>query len=236
MAGLVAQKDKNPTDQKKKLPKPKKQDVILFNLNWMTWLNSPDSMSVSPFSRGFDFALMWDVPLGRSPMSFAAGVNFSFENYFSNSFITDSAGGNSVYFRPISPIINADNPDPDREWRKYKMSTALIELPIELRFRLKPHKRNTFKWAVGFKIGYVIDSWQKYEGPDYRMGENLNESLRQVTYGLPGINRFRYGVYTRIGYSRYHLYVHYGIGDFFLNGKGVNGSNNLTIGLSLTPF
>jgi len=232
-AGLMAQK--NPTDPKKKLPKPKKQDVIIFNFNWMTLLDSPDSMSVSPFSRGFDFGLMWDIPLGRSPISFAAGVNFSFENYFSNSFLQDSAGGNSLYFRPIKPIINADNPATERDWKKYKMSTALIELPVEFRFRLKPHKRNTFKMAVGFKIGYVIDSWEKYIGPDYRSG-NLDESIRQVTYGLPGISRFRYGVYTRIGYSRYHAYVHYGIGDFFLGGKGVSGSNNLTVGFCFTPF
>lgn len=235
--GLMAQNTNTTTDQKKKLPKPKKQDVILFNFNWMTWFNSPDSMSLSPFSRGFDVALMWDVPFGRSPISFATGVNFSFENFFSNSFLMDSAGGNNIYFKPIKPIINADNPTTERDWKKYKMSTAIIELPVEFRFRLKPHKRNTFKMAVGFKIGYVIDSWHKYEGPDYRNGTaDLNDGLRQVTYGVQSINRFRYGVYTRIGYSRYHLYVHYSIGDFFESGKGVKGANVFTAGFCFTPF
>ena len=136
-------------DQLKKLPKPKKQDVILFNFNWMTMLNAPkgqgDSMWISPFSRGFDIALMYDIPLGRSPFSFAAGINFSFQNIFTNQIIRDSAGGNNIYFQDINNMINADNPTPKRDWQKAKIATAVIELPVEFRFRLKPHKRNTFK-------------------------------------------------------------------------------------------
>ena len=105
----------SPVDPKKKKPKPKKQDVIIFNFNWNGMLNSPDSMSVSPFSRGFDFALMWDIPLGRSPLSFAAGLGVSTENIFMNAFLRDSAGGNSLYFQQIKPVINADNPTTERD-------------------------------------------------------------------------------------------------------------------------
>ena len=68
-------------------------------------LNSPtgkgDSMWISPFSRGFDVALMYDIPLGRSPISFAAGINFSFDNIFTNQIVKDSAGGHSIYFQNI---------------------------------------------------------------------------------------------------------------------------------------
>jgi len=138
-------------DQIKKLPKPKKQDVILFNFNWMTMLNAPkgagDSLWISPFSRGFDIALMYDIPLGRSPFSFATGINFSFQNFFTNQFVKDSANGNNtyVYFNDISHAINRDNPATKRDWGKAKIANAIIELPIEFRFRLKPHKRNNCK-------------------------------------------------------------------------------------------
>lgn len=229
-------------DQLKKLPKPKKQDVILFNFNWMTMLNAPkgqgDSMWISPFSRGFDIALMYDIPLGRSPFSFATGINFSFQNIFTNQIIKDSAGGANIYFQDIYNMINSDNPTPKRDWQKAKIATAVIELPIEFRFRLKPHKRNTFKMAVGFKIGYVIDSWQKYEGPDYRIGEDLARTLRQTTYEVPALNRLSYGVYTRIGYSRFNLFVGYQISSFFLEKpefKGKTG-NVFTVGFSFVPF
>ena len=237
-----SQKTDLKNDQVKKLPKPKKQDVILFNFNWMTMLNAPkgagDSMWISPFSRGFDVALMYDIPLGRSPISFAVGANFSFENFFTNQIVRDSAGGSKLYFDNIQQMINRDNPTTKRDWNKAKISTAIVELPIEFRFRLKPHKRNTFKMAVGFKVGYVIDTWQKYNGPNYLAGEDLNTNLRQVTYEVPAVNRLRYGVFGRIGYSRFSVYVGYSINPVFSNKPEFNGKtgNTLTVGLNFAPF
>jgi hypothetical protein len=242
MSAGYSQNDLTKKDQIKKLPKPKKQDVILFNFNWMTMLNAPkgagDSLWISPFSRGFDVALMYDIPLGRSMFSFATGVNFSFENIFTNQFVRDSAGGNSIYFDNINAMINRDNPATKRDWQKAKIATAIIELPVEFRFRLKPHKRNTFKIALGFKLGYVIDTWQKYEGPNYLPGEDLNTNLRQVTYDVPAVSRLRYGVYGRIGYSRFSAFVHYSISPFFENKSQFAGKtgNVFTIGFNFAPF
>jgi hypothetical protein len=229
-------------DQIKKLPKPKKQDVIMFNFNWMTMLNAPkgagDSLWISPFSRGFDVSLMYDIPLGRSPLSFAAGINFSFQNFFTNQIIKDSAGGNNIYFQDIHNMINRDNPSTKRDWAKAKIANAIIELPIEFRFRLKPHKRNTFKMAVGFKIGYVIDTWQKYEGPNFLPGEDLTRNLRQTTYDVPAVNRLSYGVYGRIGYSRFNAFVGYTISSFFLDKPEFAGrtGNAFTVGFNFAPF
>jgi hypothetical protein len=205
-------------------------------------LNAPkgagDSLWVSPFSRGFDIALMYDIPLGRSPLSFAVGVNFSFENIFTNQIVKDSAGGNSVYFDNITQMINRDNPATKRDWAKAKIATGVIELPVEFRFRLKPHKRNTFKMAVGFKIGYVIDTWQKYEGPNFLQGEDLNTNLRQTTYEVPAVNRLKYGVYGRIGYSRFNVFVGYSISSFFNDRAEFAGrtGNSFTVGFNFAPF
>lgn len=226
----------SPVDPKKKKPKPKKQDVIILNFNWNGMLNSPDSMSVSPFSRGFDFALMWDIPLGRSPFSFAAGLGVSTENIFMNAFLRDSAGGNSLYFQPIKPIINVDNPSTQREWTKYKIATTLLELPIEFRYRMKPHKRNTFKLAAGFKLGYVVSNWDKYVGPDYRPGKDLNTTVKIKEYELVGVSRLRYSAFFRIGYSRFHLTGKYDFAPFFEPNKGIKTGHIVTLGLSFTPF
>jgi hypothetical protein len=241
-AGYSQTNEPTKKDQIKKLPKPKKQDVILFNFNWMTMLNAPkgadDKLWISPFSRGFDVALMYDIPLGRSMFSFATGVNFSFENIFTNQMVQDSGANKNVYFTDIDPLINPDNPNPRREWQKAKIATAIIELPVEFRFRLKPHKRNTFKIAIGFKLGYVIDTWQKYEGPNYLAGEDLTTTLRQVTYDVPAVSRLRYGVYGRIGYSRFNAFVHYSISPFFENRAEFAGrtGNVFTVGFNFAPF
>ncbi|MBE2247411.1 MAG: outer membrane beta-barrel protein [Candidatus Competibacteraceae bacterium] len=225
-----------PVELKKKKPKPKKQDLIIMNLNWNGMLNQPDSMQVSPYSRGFDIALVWDIPFGRSPFSFAAGLGFSSENIFMNSLVRDSAGGDYLYFRDIKTLINADNPTTERDWNRYKISLAIIELPVEFRYRMKPHKRNTFKFAAGFKVGYVISNWEKYVGPDYRLGGDLNKEVKIKEYELDGISRLRYSAFFRIGYSRFHLTGKYDIAPFFEPGKGINTGSIVTLGFSFTPF
>lgn len=226
-------------DEKKKKPKAKRQDFILLNFNWNTWFNSPEGMTVSPFSRGFEAYLMYDFTLGRSPISIGTGIGFSSENIFSNAFLRDSNGGNNIYFEKIEPIINSDFQDPKRDWNRYKLATTIIELPLELRFKLQPSRRNTFKMAAGFKIGYVIDTWEKYRGPDYRMGNNtdvLNTEVKIKEYTLPGVTRFRYGVYGRIGYSRYFATFSYNFSNFFESGKGVDGVTPFSVGICVSLF
>lgn len=245
MAGM-AQKDtktndnKTGTNLKEKVTKAKAQDFIYVHFNWMTMLGADQNVSISPFSRGMDFGLVWDQPIGKSPISFAAGVGFSFENVFMNSFLRDSLnnGEQTLYFKDINATVNPLEPNPSTpHWRKYKLSTAIIELPIEFRYRMKTNTRNTFKFSLGFKVGYVIDSWEKYVGlAAENYGNDLMQEVRNVRYGVPGISRLRYGATFKIGYSRFQAYAHYSIGGFFQDGKGIKPGNMLHVGFCFTPF
>ncbi len=232
--------NKSGSNLKEKVTKAKAQDFIYVHFNWMSMLNSPSGMSVSPFSRGMDFGFMWDQPLGKSPISLAAGIGFSFENVFMNSFLRDSLnnGEQTLYFKDINATVNPLDPNPNSpHWRKYKLSTAIIELPIEFRYRMKTNTRNTFKFSLGFKVGYVIDSWEKYVGlAAENYGNNLMEEVRAVNYGVPGISRLRYGAMFKIGYSRFQAYAHYSIGGFFQDNKGIKTGNMLHVGFCFTPF
>src|SRR5690606_13062477 len=110
----------------------------------------------------------------------------------------------------------------------------------EVRFRAKPNKRNTFKIAAGFKIGYIIHSKDKYSGPNYLYDASgnqtlLGEEITMKTYDLPGINRFRYGVYGRIGYGRLAATFQYSFQPFFREGKGLDGITPISIGLTFLP-
>ena len=229
----------SPTDPGKKRPKPIKQDLLLMNFNWNGWMNQPGTVDVSPFSRGFDIALMGDIPLGRSNFSLGIGLGLSTENIFTNAFLRKDNNSDSVYFQSIRETINPDTAN--RGWDRYKLGTTMLELPLEVRFRIKPNKRNTFKIAAGFKIGYVIHSKDKYVGPNYLYDANgntsqLNEEITMKTFGLPGINRFRYGVYGRIGYGRVAATFQYSLQPFFEAGRGLDGITPISIGLTFVPF
>jgi hypothetical protein len=219
-----------------------RQDLLIMNFNWNGWMNQPDGMDVSPFSRGFEIKAMADFPLGKSNFSLAAGLGLSLENIFTNAFLKKELGVDSLYFSSINEVINPEaNAANPRDWNRYKLATTIIELPIEVRFRANPRRRNTFKFTAGFKIGFVIDSHEKYVGPDYRFDSegaqsNLSGNLTQITYDLPGINRLRYAAYGRVGYGRVALTFQYGIQPFFQSGWHVQEATPISVGISFIPF
>jgi hypothetical protein len=218
-----------------------KQDLLLLNFNWNGWMNQPQGVDVSPFSRGFEVKVMGDFPLGKLPISIGAGLGLSVENIFANAFLKKAEGIDSLYFQPITGVINPEGGVSDRDWSRYKWVSTLLELPLEIRFRANRRKRNTFKAALGFKVGYVIDSHEKYVGPDYRPGSDgtlsqLNNTLEQVTYSLPGINRLRYAGYLRLGYDRFAITAQYGLGYYFNTAWHAGNVTPISLGLTIIPF
>ena len=188
-SGLTAQIGLPKDSSKTKIAK---QDYIILNFNWNGWLNAGDRVEVSPFSRGFEVALMFDQPLGKSPFALGFGLGLSTENIFTNAFLRNN--NDSVAWQSIDKTINPDNTT-TREWDRYKLGTTLLELPLEVRFRLNPRKRNTFKITAGFKVGYVVHSKEKYVGPNYLFDDQgqkslLDETLAMKRDDLFGINKY----------------------------------------------
>jgi hypothetical protein len=236
--GLSGQIVGLPKDSSKTKDKIAKQDYIILNFNWNAWLNGGDKVDVSPFSRGFEIALMYDQPLGKSPFALGFGLGLSTENIFTNALLRSK--NDSVDWVSIDKTINPDNTT-NREWDRYKLGTTILELPLEVRFRLNPKKRNTFKVTAGFKLGYVVHSKEKYVGPNYLYDKdgqqsNLDQTLSMKTEDLFGINRLRYSVYGRIGYGRFALNFQYGLQPFFESGKGADNVIPIQAGFSFMPF
>ncbi len=234
-SGLTAQIGLPKDSSKTKIAK---QDYIILNFNWNAWLNAGDRVEVSPFSRGFEVAVMFDQPLGKSPFALGFGLGLSTENIFTNAFLRNN--NDSVAWQSIDKAINPDNTT-TREWDRYKLGTTLLELPLEVRFRLNPRKRNTFKITAGFKVGYVVHSKEKYVGPNYLYDDQgqksqLDETLAMKRDDLFGINKLRYSVYGRIGYGRFALNFQYGLQPFFESGLDADNVIPIQAGFSFMPF
>ena len=234
-SGLTAQIGLPKDSSKTKIAK---QDYIILNFNWNGWLNAGARVEVSPFSRGFEVAVMFDQPLGKSPFALGFGLGLSTENIFTNAFLRNN--NDSVAWQSIDKTINPDNTT-TREWDRYKLGTTLLELPLEVRFRLNPRKRNTFKITAGFKVGYVVHSKEKYVGPNYLFDDQgqkslLDETLAMKRDDLFGINKLRYSVYGRIGYGRFALNFQYGLQPFFESGLDADNVIPIQAGFSFMPF
>ena len=208
----------------KVIKKTKRQDQIILDLHSSQILRQEGQQVKNKwYSYGVTFQLMWDQPIKKSPVALAIGLGFSNNNYFIDKQV-NRGPDNTTFF--------ADFPD---AYKRYKFSTNHIEIPLELRFRVKPDRRNTFKVNLGFKVGYLLMARTKYVGA----GENYGvytDKVKIKEYNIPGINTFQYGVYMRLAYSRYGITAGYQLSEVFRPNKGPQGWNPITIGSTVAPF
>ncbi len=203
--------------------------VISFNWSYNSFLgNLSPNMNVSPLSMGVDIYAMKTL-LGKEQfVSMAMGGGLSVQNIKSNSFLTSA---DSSYFVEIPKELN---------YSKNKLSTVFLDIPIEIRLRVRPNPRDkagivrkrNFRCALGFKIGYNIQNYIKYAGEDYR-NANYGNKIKFKEYNLKNILPYRYGLYTRVGIGSFSLYAYYALTTLFETGKGPL-LRPFSIGLSIT--
>lgn len=210
------------TELKKRINKS--SDRLAMDFTYDLALNMPDSIKAQGFSRGFNIYFMYDVVLGKSRFSIAPGLGLGTNNYFhQNTISSDTAG---TYFNPIASGTDV---------KKNKLSLTYLDIPIEFRFRSKPNaKDNSWKFAVGFKAGLLIQNKWKYRGEEVRDGANFvqGREVKFKEYDIENLNRFRYGVTARAGYGIWNVFAFYGISELFEEGRGPR-MTPLSIGISI---
>lgn len=200
---------------------------IIFNLNYNSWLSPPTDMKISPSSMGVDIYGVYTL-LGKEQfISLVAGGGFSVQNIKSDSYLMNT---DSSYFVKLPT---------DLEYKNNKITTVFFDIPIEIRLRSRPNPRDkagivrkrNFRFAFGFKIGYNIQRYIKYDGEDYRTF-NYQNPIKFKEYRLNNILLYRYGIYSRIGIGKISLTAYYALSTFFIKEKGPS-LRPFSIGLSI---
>jgi hypothetical protein len=210
------------------------RDRLILELNWNTWINTPDSLNVQGKSRGFNFYFFYDIRLGTDNVSLAPGFGLANSNIFHESFLNVNIDTLSPNFGNTEIAPFASNLD----YKKNKISLTYLEIPVELRFRTNPNSKGKhFKVAAGFKGGLLINSHTKYVGTDTR-ATALPGNTDYVKYKearIMNLESYRYGVTGRIGYGAVNLHAFYGLSNVFQAGQGPE-AQTLEIGLSINSF
>ncbi|MES2648204.1 MAG: hypothetical protein V4717_15110 [Bacteroidota bacterium] len=201
--------------------------MIQFGLDG--WAGAPDSINISGFSRHFNFYLMYDKPFKTAPrLSVAAGVGLGTSSIFfekTNIDIAGKTGASQIRF------INATS----NYFKKYKLNTTWVEVPIELRFVSDPlHSGKSWKMAIGAKIGTMIESHTK--------GKNLVGASDNSLYGTKYVekekskkyfNSTRLAATMRAGYGPVTIYGAYQVTNLFKEAAGPT-AHPYSIGLCLS--
>ena len=121
----------------------------MFQLSSDHWIGAADSVSnhIKGFSRGANLYVMMDKPFKGNPGSAPLSVSGSAPVIFSlNGWWWTSPPG-----PPVLPFYQLDTAS---NFKKFKVTTAYLEVPIELRFTSRPDEPNkSFKFAAGLKLG-----------------------------------------------------------------------------------
>ena len=208
--------DTRPTSKTIKLPN-RSGDHLMIQLSSDHWTGMPDSISShqSGFSRGFNAYFMLDKPFRSSPkFSLGIGVGISTSNISFKKMYVDLKAGGSVL-----PFTAADSTN---HFKKYKLSTGYVEVPLEFRFTSKPLEPNkSFKIAFGAKVGAVVNAHTKGKDLQDKNNNSIN-TYTQKENSKRLINGTRFMGTARIGYGIISIFGAYQLNNLLKDGAGAN--------------
>jgi len=199
------------TKPEKKIVKPSR-DFVMVQLTYENWSGTPDSVKVSGIGRGFNAYLCYDFPISKSNFSFAAGLGISSSSvYFDNQLLVMNTGASAVSF------VNVDTASGVNRYKKSKLATTYLELPMELRFFGDKENRNRgFKAAVGVRIGMLLNAHTKNKNSDNPGGVLITEKYATKTY----FQTWKLAPTARIGWGNFSLYGSVNVTQLFNSGQG----------------
>ncbi len=199
--------DRSGSTEKSSISKPSR-DFVMLQFTYEGWTNTPDSINTTGLGRGFNGYICYDWPLGKSNFSFAAGVGIGTSNiYFGDQqiILTDTGAlGTEARFIPEQ-----------HPYKKFKLTTAYLEAPFELRFFGNKENRNRgFKAALGLRVGTLVGAHTKSRR-DVE-GVKVVEKVNTKRY----LENWRFAGTVRLGWGNFTLLGTYNLNQLFRAGMG----------------
>jgi hypothetical protein len=199
-------------------------DHIMLGFSSDQWSQTPDSirnnMKSWGYSRGFNFALMYDKRFKSNPFwSAALGLGVSNSNIFFNN-MGPSPNGIGVATQG-NPTLSFSGAGGGNHFKKYKLATTYLEIPVELRYTDNPANENkSWKFALGVKLGVLIDAHTKGKtllAFNNAVVNNYTEKEISPRY----FNTTRVAATARVGYGHFSLFGSYSITALLKYGSAV---------------
>jgi hypothetical protein len=173
----------------------------------------PDSARPDGLSRHFNAYIMLDKPFKTNPRySVGLGVGIGTSNIFFERKRVDVKS--QAVRLPFTTLDSANH------FKKYKLTTAYVEAPVELRYSSDPASGNGgFKAALGVKVGQLISVHTKGKILVDKNGTTVNSYVQKET-SKKFFNSTRLAVTGRVGYGVVSLYGAYQITSLLKDASG----------------
>jgi len=188
-------------------------DHFLIQLGYAGWANVPDSINIKGFSKSVNVYFLFDFPFKTDPrFSIALGPGIGTDNiFFEKTQVGIDGETATLRFQDLSDT---------NHFKKYKLVSAFLEAPVELRFTSDPlNSKKSFKAAIGLKVGALVDIHTKGKNWEDKNGNSLNnytEKIKSRTY----FNKNRLVATLRLGKGNFSLFGNYQLGALIKEGLG----------------
>ena len=229
LAGLGAFAQTDTVTTSKRNPSvalPRANDHLMFQIGYVNWQGKPDSIHTGGFPRAINIYFLFDYPFKTNPhLSTAIGAGIATDNIpFKKTYIGLKDNTARLRFQDLSDTSH---------FKKYKLSTAYLEAPVELRFRSNPENDSkSFKVAVGAKVGLLLNAHTKGKTfvsetkntiTDYTLKENSKRFFNSNRISLTG----------RVGYGHFTLFTSYQMTPLFKDGTAAS-IHPMAVGLTIS--
>jgi Outer membrane protein beta-barrel domain len=204
----------------------KANDHFMVQVGANMWSGKPDSIKTKNLGRDINIYFMFDFPFKTNPkLSVGLGAGVGSASVFFDRGSVDITGNSArLVFR---------NLDSANHFKKYKLATAYLEAPVELRYVQNPDNSDrSFKFAIGAKVGTLVDVHTRAKELRDKNGTAINnytEKIKQKKY----FNSTRLSVTGRIGWGNFSVYGQYQVTTLLKDGAGA-AIRPITVGLTLS--
>jgi len=174
------------------------EDQFYVGLTYNFLLNKPADVTQSNLSYGLQGGVIKDIPLNeRRNIAIGIGLGYAVNSYYTNLKVTEINDGFEYRVLPNGT-----------SFKRSKIETHLIEMPIEFRWRNSTAESYKF-WRVytGIKLGYVVGSRSKFVS-----------DVENFSFYNTDTENFQFGLSINFGYNTFNVHAYYALNDFFEKG------------------
>ena len=189
-------------------------DIVLFENDP---LFMPADFSFRTINQGVNVFAMYNFQLGKSLSSLSLGLAVRNHNLYSRNSMISDIKADTIVYETI-----------EQDFNRTKINPVYLDLPVELKFRTA----KGFKTVIGLKVGYKIDSKQKYVG-NRSVDDNTKVNYKEKK--IENMEDWVFGATLRIGYKWVSAFGYYQFNSFFKSGRWPQ-LNPISLGITITPF
>ncbi|MEJ2163156.1 MAG: porin family protein [Robiginitalea sp.] len=184
-----------------------REDQFYLGVTYNLLLDLPQRVSQNGLSYGLQSGFIRDFPLNQAcTFAIGVGLGYSFNSYYTN--LRAIEDGSDIRYEILDGTV---------DYKRNKLETHIIELPVEIRWRNSTRTDYKF-WRIygGFKLGYIVGTRSKFVTKDFVDSFYNSDS-----------ENFRYGLMLNVGYNTFNLHLYYGLNSLFEDGVTISDGQSL---------